>query len=94
MDQPWFVDPETGHTLTGREAKARTDAIACGLGDLLARLGSFPPVTAAHLDFGIRDVIAIISPNCLDFGPIVWASHKVGCTVASISGGSTVDEMA
>ncbi|KAJ7204323.1 acetyl-CoA synthetase-like protein [Mycena pura] len=94
IDQPWFVEPQTGRTITGREVKIRTDALASGLSTLLALESCTRSVKAgAHLDDGIRDVVAVITPNCLDFGPVVWASHKLGCTVACINGGSTMEEM-
>jgi acyl-CoA synthetase (AMP-forming)/AMP-acid ligase II len=92
MDQPWFVDSKTGRTITGNAIKMRTDALARGLASGL-QLGTTSSSLESHRACGIRDVVGIVSPNSLDFGTVVWASHKLGCTVASISGGSTVDEL-
>lgn len=92
LDHPWFVDAVTGRTVTGTAIKARSDALAAGLSAVLG-LGSFESTLKSHQDCGIRDVVAVVSPNSLDFGTVVWASHKLGCTVASINGGSTVDEL-
>ncbi|KAF9502656.1 hypothetical protein BS47DRAFT_1249214, partial [Hydnum rufescens UP504] len=38
-------------------------------------------------------VIAIVSPNDIDFASCVWASHRIGCTVAPCNASSTVDEL-
>jgi acyl-CoA synthetase (AMP-forming)/AMP-acid ligase II len=92
MDQPWFIDAETGRKFTGTAIKSRTDALALGLNSLI-RLESTSNTFKPHQDCGIRDVVGVVSPNCLDFGTVVWAAHKLGCTVASIFGGSTVDEL-
>ncbi|KAJ7853328.1 hypothetical protein B0H14DRAFT_2580486 [Mycena olivaceomarginata] len=91
LEQPWFsIDAETGHTLTGSDIKTRTDALAQGLNREL-RLGS--SLTACDPNYGIREVVGIVTPNSVDFGTIFWACHKLGCTVASINGASTVDEL-
>ncbi|KAJ7776523.1 hypothetical protein DFH07DRAFT_798438 [Mycena maculata] len=92
LDQPWFVDSATGRSVTGRAIKARSDALAQGLWSLL-ELGAIASTLKSHEDCGIRDVVGVVSPNSLDFGTVVWASHKLGCTVASINGGSTADEL-
>ncbi|KAJ7772843.1 hypothetical protein DFH07DRAFT_145845 [Mycena maculata] len=92
LDQPWFVDSATGHSFTGTVVKERCDALAQGLHTLLG-LGSTVSTLKSHLDCGIRDVVGVVCPNSLDFGTVVWAAHKLGCTVASINGGSTVDEL-
>lgn len=90
LEQPWFIDAETGYTLTGTDIKTRTDALAQGLNSQLG-LGSSP--TGSDLNYGIREVVGIVTPNSVDFATIVWACHKLGCTVASINGTSTVDEL-
>ncbi|KAJ6483680.1 hypothetical protein DFH09DRAFT_949606 [Mycena vulgaris] len=91
MEQPWFVDAKSGCTLTGSQVKRRADALAQGLSSLLG-LG-ISSSNGNHQKHGICDVVAIVTPNSLDFGTVVWASHKLGCTVACINGGSTVDEL-
>ncbi|KAJ7708734.1 phenylacetyl-CoA ligase [Mycena rosella] len=92
MDQPWFIDSATGRTFTGTEIKARTDALAQGLLGHL-RITPTSSTSSVHLDCGIRDVVGVVCPNSVDFGTVVWACHKLGSTVATISGGSTVDEL-
>ncbi|KAJ7853344.1 hypothetical protein B0H14DRAFT_2444459 [Mycena olivaceomarginata] len=90
LEQPWFIDAETGYTLTGSDIKTRTDALAQGLNSQLG-LGSSP--TGSDLNYGIREVVGIVTPNSVDFATIVWACHKLGYTVASLNGASTVDEL-
>ncbi|KAJ7182482.1 hypothetical protein C8R43DRAFT_967302 [Mycena crocata] len=92
LDIPWFIHSTTGRTLTGNAMKARIDALAQSMSSLL-HLGASSSSLESHMAYGIRDVVALVSPNSLDFGTVVWASHKLGCTVASIGGGSTVDEL-
>ncbi|KAJ7606236.1 hypothetical protein FB45DRAFT_1041435 [Roridomyces roridus] len=92
LGRPWFVDAATGRTISGLAVKARTDALALGLSGTLG-LGGFTSTRDAHRECGIRDVVAVVSPNTVDFGVVVWAAHKLGCTVASIGGGSTADEL-
>ncbi|KIM79852.1 hypothetical protein PILCRDRAFT_40917, partial [Piloderma croceum F 1598] len=38
-------------------------------------------------------VVSLISPNDIDYGTCVWASHKLGCTIDPSNAGSTVDEL-
>ncbi|KAJ7205480.1 hypothetical protein GGX14DRAFT_568818 [Mycena pura] len=96
MELPWFIDAQTGRTVTGGHLKERADALARGLSVLLAE-GSPTSTMHTHFDsdsgYKVRHVVGLVSPNCLDFGPVVWATHKLGCTVASINGGCTVDEL-
>ncbi|KAJ7078230.1 hypothetical protein C8R43DRAFT_1143436 [Mycena crocata] len=95
LEQPWFIDAERGHIATGCDMKKCTDALAQGLHSL--ELGSSMSVDTSnngrHVDHGIRSVIGIVTPNSLDFATVVWASHKLGCTVAPINSASTVDEL-
>ncbi|CAK5270878.1 unnamed protein product [Mycena citricolor] len=92
LASPWFVDAQSGRAITGADIKARTDALTRGLQAVLG-LGTHTSAVHAHEACGIRDVAAIVSPNAVDFGTVVWAAHRLGCTVASCTGGSTVDEL-
>ncbi|KZV78649.1 acetyl-CoA synthetase-like protein, partial [Exidia glandulosa HHB12029] len=38
-------------------------------------------------------VISLISPNDVDFGTVIWAAHKLGCTVAPSNAGATAEEL-
>ncbi|KAJ7035815.1 hypothetical protein C8F04DRAFT_1341822, partial [Mycena alexandri] len=86
----WFIDSNTGRIMTGIAVKARTDSLADGLKILLQSGGA---VRTAAQDPRIYDVVGIVSPNLLEFAPAVWASHKLGCTVACMGGGSTIEEL-
>ncbi|KAJ7027573.1 hypothetical protein C8F04DRAFT_1044734 [Mycena alexandri] len=90
MNQPWFIDSNTGRIMTGIAVKARTDSLAHGLKILLQSGGA---VRTTAQDPRIYDVVGIVSPNSLEFAPAVWASHKLGCTVACMGGGSTMQEL-
>lgn len=92
-EQAWFIDNHTGKHMTRGQIKARTDALAIGL-QLHLSLGlphSFP--TASHPGCEIFDVVSLISINSVDFGPVIWASHKLGCTVAPSNATSTPQEL-
>ncbi|KAJ7275105.1 hypothetical protein C8J57DRAFT_1177999 [Mycena rebaudengoi] len=93
LDRPWFIDAGTGRSITGTAMKTRTDALAQGLYSRLQLGIPYTSAPASHLEYGIRDVVGLVCPNSLDFGTVVWASHKLGCTVASIGAGSTVPEL-
>ncbi|KAJ7772261.1 hypothetical protein B0H16DRAFT_1512898 [Mycena metata] len=90
MNRPWFIDSNTGRTMTGTAVKARTDDLAHGLEIILQSGG---PVSTAAQDSRLHEVVGIVSPNSLEFAPAVWASHKLGCTVACMGGGSTIEEL-
>ncbi|KAJ7440956.1 hypothetical protein FB451DRAFT_1058531 [Mycena latifolia] len=93
MSQTWFVDSKTGKNITGMKMKKRTDALARGLESCLGLGRSYISSLDSHREHGIPDVVGIVCPNSLDFGTVIWASHKLGCTVASMSAGGTVEEL-
>jgi len=97
-DQPWFVDALSGETQTAASVKNRTDALALGLqACLYQELNSNSVLTSSNvmtdLPYTVGPVISLMSTNDVDYGTCVWASHKLGCTVAPINPGSTVDEL-
>ncbi|KAJ7641986.1 hypothetical protein FB45DRAFT_737704 [Roridomyces roridus] len=92
LSQPWFIDAATDRAVTGTTIKYRVDGLAQGLRAKLA-LGMYASGLQSHRDCGITDVVALVSPNSVDFGMAIWASHKLGLTVASINGGATADEL-
>ncbi|KAJ7642044.1 hypothetical protein FB45DRAFT_901662 [Roridomyces roridus] len=94
LEKPWFVDAATDRAVTGYQVRARVDRLAQGLNAQLG-LGNkdYASSTPSHQDCGIKDVVGLVSPNSIDFGTVVWASHKLGCTVASINGGATAEEL-
>ncbi|KAF9516671.1 hypothetical protein BS47DRAFT_622830 [Hydnum rufescens UP504] len=94
-DTPWFIDAFTGETFTAGYVKKRTDALATGLQerlDLSVPVQKEQPSTPVR-PFSLGPVIAIVSPNDIDFASCVWASHRIGCTVAPCNASSTVDEL-
>lgn len=92
-DQSWFIDAETGEVWTKTQIQRRTDSLALGLQASFS-LGVLPHSLApSHPGAEIRDVVSIVSPNCVDFAPIVWASHKLGCTVSPSNASGTPEEL-
>jgi 4-coumarate--CoA ligase len=97
-DQPWFIDALSGETRTAASVKERTDALALGLQASLSQDLNYnntlnSSTITTDLPYAVRPVISLISPNDIDYGTCVWASHKLGCTVAPSNAGSTVDEL-
>jgi 4-coumarate--CoA ligase len=97
-DQPWFIDALSGETRTAAGVKERTDALALGLQASLSQELIYNNIltsstTITDLPYAVRFVVSLISPNDIDYGTCVWASHKLGCTVAPSNAGSTVDEL-
>lgn len=97
-NQPWFIDALSGETRTPASIKQRTDALALGLQALLYREPSYNSILASSskttdLPYTVGPVISLISTNDIDYGTCVWASHKLGYTVAPSNASSTVDEL-
>lgn len=97
-DQPWFIDALSGDTRTLASVKERTDALALGLqGCIYRELGcenvAIPSNTKIDLSYVVGPVVSLVSTNDVDYGTCVWASHKLGCTIAPSNASSTVDEL-
>ncbi|KAF9516668.1 hypothetical protein BS47DRAFT_1291985, partial [Hydnum rufescens UP504] len=92
-DTPWFIEAFTGETYTAGYVKKRTDALATGLQQRLDLSVLVRKEEFSVRPFTLGPVIAIVSPNDIDFASCVWASHRIGCTVAPCSASSTVDEL-
>ena len=97
-DQPWFIDALSGETRTAASVKERTDALALGLQTSLSQAlidnkTLTSSTTKTDLPYAVQLVVSLISPNDIDYGTCVWASHKLGYTIAPSNAGSTVDEL-
>jgi acyl-CoA synthetase (AMP-forming)/AMP-acid ligase II len=96
-DQPWFVDALSGEVRTHANVKERTDALALGLQTCLFQEHSCTTMLSSSNittdSYATGPVVSLISTNDIDYGTCVWASHKLGCTVAPSNSGSTVDEL-
>ena len=97
-DQPWFIDALSGETRTSASVKERTDSLALGLQASLSRELIHNNVltsstTGTDLPYVVRLVVSLVSPNDIDYATCVWASHKLGCTVAPSNAGATVEEL-
>ena len=87
-DQSWFLDAATGESYTRCQVKDRTDALALGL-----QLHLDPKISLDASSPGVGLVVAIVSPNDIDYGVAVWACHRLGYTVAPSNAIATVDEL-
>jgi acyl-CoA synthetase (AMP-forming)/AMP-acid ligase II len=95
-DQPWFIDALSSETQTRDSVKNRTDSLALGLQASLSLELNCDNVSSNikdELPYTVGPVVSLISTNDVDYGACVWASHKLGCTVAPSNAGSTVDEL-
>ena len=95
-DQLWFIDALSGETRTRANVKNRTDSLALGLQACLSQELNSDTVSSNikdELPYTVGPVVSLISTNNVDYGACVWASHKLGYTVAPSNAGSTVDEL-
>lgn len=92
-EQPWFIDASSGEKFVRTQVKARTDFLAAGLQAYLSLGRDSKAPEVSEVDYEIHDVVCVVSSNSVDFGPVVWASHKLGCTVASSNASSTSEEL-
>ena len=75
-----FVDPHTSRSYTYAQVKSTAIQFGRGLRGLW--------------DWQKGDVLALFTPNCIDFPPIVWGAHFAGGIVSPANPGYTVDELA
>ncbi|KAI0686321.1 phenylacetyl-CoA ligase [Cytidiella melzeri] len=79
LDLPCMVEDETGREVYLHQLKARTNAFAAWLQE--------------SYKLGVDDVVALCSPNHVDYGPVCWGVHEVGGIIAAMSPGLTPSEM-
>lgn len=65
---PCLIEDHTGKQVTLEELRDRTDCIATAL--------------RFHWNIGEDTIATIIAPNHIDYGPCVWAMHRLGGIVA------------
>ncbi|KAJ7220536.1 phenylacetyl-CoA ligase [Mycena pura] len=67
---PCLIDDDTGQVVFLEELRERTRSIATALG--------------FHYNIGPGAIVTIISPNHIDYGPCVWAVHRLGAIAATL----------
>ncbi|KAH8927559.1 phenylacetyl-CoA ligase [Atractiella rhizophila] len=72
-DKPLLISSSEPYSLTRTQAKERTDAVA----------GVFWKLFGVGED----DVVAVYSPNEVDYGPVCWATHRLGAVVSPANPG-------
>jgi len=79
-DTPCIIDNETGRKVFLDELRFRTQSLA----------------TALHIYYGINDgdVASIVCPNHRDYPVCIWAVHRLGGIVATMSPSLTTNELA
>lgn len=78
-ETPCLIDEETGQLAMLAELQSRTDVLARAFKDVF-RIGD-------------GDVVAIFSPNHIDYPVCVWAIQRLGAIVAAMSPILTADEL-
>ncbi|KAJ7705421.1 phenylacetyl-CoA ligase [Mycena rosella] len=67
---PCLIDDDTGQKVFFEELRERTRSIATAIN--------------FHWNLGEGQIATIISPNHIDYGPCVWAVHRVGGIVSTL----------
>ncbi|KAF9028932.1 phenylacetyl-CoA ligase [Hymenopellis radicata] len=70
-ETPCLIDDDTGQVVFWDELRSRTRNLAAAM---------YHTYKIQH-----DDIVSIMSYNHIDFGPCVWASHRVGAIVSTIS---------
>ncbi|KAK0548098.1 hypothetical protein OC846_004617 [Tilletia horrida] len=76
---PLLIDEETGTRLTFEDIHARADALSLGL--------------AESIPLAKGSVISIVTPNHIDFLPLVLGIHRIGAIVAPANPMLSADEL-
>ncbi|KAJ7678162.1 phenylacetyl-CoA ligase [Mycena polygramma] len=76
---PCLIDDDTGQKVMLEELRDRTRCIAAAL--------------QFHWNIGEHTIATIISPNHIDYGPCVWAIHRLGGIVATLGPLLTAQEL-
>ncbi|KAF8911373.1 amp dependent CoA ligase [Mucidula mucida] len=76
---PCLIDDDTGRLVFMEEIQLRTRRLAASLYHTYRIHPAF--------------AVAIMSPNHVDFGPCIWAAHRVGAVVSTLSPTLTLSEL-
>ncbi|KAE9402574.1 amp dependent CoA ligase [Gymnopus androsaceus JB14] len=79
VDTPCLIDDDTGEYVSMEELRARTQHLASAV--------------SANWTFNEDDIVAIMSFNHINFPPCVWATHRLGGIVATLSPSLSVGEL-
>ena len=76
---PLLIDDSSGYSLTFEGTKWRVDHLSMAL----------------YRDLGVRpdSIIAVYSPNSVDFPIMIWAAHRLGATVSCANPAYTPNEL-
>ncbi|KAI1785720.1 phenylacetyl-CoA ligase [Ganoderma leucocontextum] len=77
---PCLIDSESGKAAHLEDLRTRSHALARSL--------------KARYNIGIGSVVSLFVPNHIDYGVIIWATHRLGGVVAAHSSALTIDEFA
>ncbi|KAL1948462.1 hypothetical protein VTO73DRAFT_12537 [Trametes versicolor] len=79
-EQPWFIDETTGREIKLKELRARISGLANAM--------------KVRWNIGEDDVVCIFSPNHVDYGAAIWATHQLGSIVTTANPSYTAEEVA
>ncbi|KAF5391038.1 hypothetical protein D9757_003956 [Collybiopsis confluens] len=76
---PCLIDNESGERVFMEQLRRKTRYLASAVNE--------------NWNFNEGDIVAIMSPNTINFPPCVWATHRLGGIVATLSPSLSVDEL-
>jgi 4-coumarate--CoA ligase len=76
---PLLIDDDTSHSLTFEQIKQRVDTLSLAFSSVL--------------DIKPDTVVALFSPNALDYPIVIWAAHRLGATVSAANPAFTPTEL-
>ncbi|KAH9854592.1 acetyl-CoA synthetase-like protein [Lenzites betulinus] len=77
--QPWFIEETTGREIRLEELRSRITGLANAF--------------KIRWNIGEDDVVCVFSPNHIDYGVAIWATHQLGGIVTTANPSYTVEEI-
>ncbi|KZO92578.1 amp dependent CoA ligase [Calocera viscosa TUFC12733] len=76
---PWLIDDASGRAYGSQEIRERVERLARAVKERWA--------------VGAGDVVCLYSPNHIDYPIVIWAMHRLGCTVSCANPAYTSGEL-
>ncbi|KIJ39426.1 hypothetical protein M422DRAFT_210302 [Sphaerobolus stellatus SS14] len=76
---PWLIEDATGRSYGLQEIRARVQGLASSL--------------KTKFDIQEDDVVCLFSPNHIDYGVVIWATHRLGAIITAANPTFGVEEL-